>query len=191
MSAYPKNLQYITKRISNYTRATKRLSTLNSTSANNNGVITVDLPSNTMIDTDSVIMTSKAITDVGGFPRNAESIVQRCDLEINGQVIGGFSNYNQLFNIIADTSFGADCHNRRKIVQSGGDGTGIPNPTEPKDYCICNWLTLNSFQPPPVYWTHHSEDRSVFESNWTDPIVLLGEDNSLYQTFHLVSTQSQ
>jgi hypothetical protein len=49
-------------------------------------------------------------------------------------------------------------------------------------------LTLNSFQPPPVYWTHHSEYRSVFESNWTDPIVLLGEDNSFYQTFRLVST---
>lgn len=146
MSGFPKNLQYITKRISNYSRATKRLSTLNSTSATNNGVITVDLPSNILVDLDSLIMSFKAITNTGGMPRNIESLIQRCDLEINGQVIGGFSNYNQLFNIIADTSFGADCSNKRKIVQSGGDGSATPIST-PTAYCICNWLTLNSFQP--------------------------------------------
>ena len=146
MSQYPKNLQYLVRKISNYSRATIRLSTLNSIVATNNGTITIDLPSNTLVDTDSLIMNFKAITTVGGMPRNIESLIQRADIEINGQVVSGCSNYNQLFNCIADTSFGADCHNKRKILQSGSDGTATVVST-PTDFAICSWLSLNSFSP--------------------------------------------
>ena len=145
MSAYPKNLQYLVKKIQNYSRATKRLSTLNSTTATNSGVITVDLPSNCLVDSDTLIMHFNGKSEGGGFARNIESIISRVDLEVNGMVVSGCSNYNQLWNIIADTSFGADAHNRRKIVQHGGDATAGPSAEAP--YSISNWLSLNSFQP--------------------------------------------
>lgn len=146
MSGYPRNLQYLAKRIQGYSRATKRLSTLNATTAGPGGVITVDLPSNALIDSHTLVMSFSGASTGAAMPKNIESLIQRVDLEVNGSVISGCSWYNQLFNILADTSFGTDCFNKRRILQNSADVTaGTATPETP--YAICNWLTLNSFSP--------------------------------------------
>ena len=144
--SYPRNLQYLAKRIQGYSRATKRLSTLNATTATPGGVITVDLPSNSLIDCHTLVMSFAAASTGAALPRNIESLIQRVDLEVNGSVISGCSWHNQLFNMLIDTSMGTDCHNRRRILQNGADvvdGTATPATR----FAITNWLTLNSFSP--------------------------------------------
>ena len=147
MSAYPKNLQYLVKKISNYSRQTKRLSTLNATTASNSGVITVDLPSNSLVDLHTLVMSFSATTTAASLPRNIESLIQNVSVEINGQVISGCSYYNHLWNIIADTSMSNDCINRRKILQNATDVTASAAVTTAISFAISNWLTLNSFVP--------------------------------------------
>ena len=146
MSGYPRNLQYLARRIQGYSRATKRLSTLNATTAGPGGVITVDLPSNVLVDSHSLVMSFTGASTGAALPKHCESLIQRVDLEVNGSVISGCSHYNQLFNIIADTSFGTDTFNRRKILQNSTDVT-VGTGTAATPFAIVNWLTLNSFQP--------------------------------------------
>lgn len=146
MSQYPKNLSYIVRRIQNYSRATKRLSTLNATTAGPGGTITVDLPSNSLVDAHTLVMSFTGSSTGAALPRNIESLIQRVDLEVNGSVVAGCSWANVLFNILMDTSVGTDCMNRRRILQNAADvtaGTGTPE----TPFAICNWLTLNSFSP--------------------------------------------
>lgn len=143
---YPRNLQMLVKRIQGYSRTTKRLSTLNATTASAGSVITVDLPSNSIVDVHTMVMSFVGSSTGAALPRNIESLVQRMDVEVASTVVSGCSWYNQLFNILADSSMGSDCHNRRRILNNSSDVTATTaNSGTP--YAITNFLVLNSFQP--------------------------------------------
>lgn len=153
-SGYPKNLQYLVKRISNYSKNTVRLQTLNQTTATNGQIITVDLPSNALVDLNSLTMfftgTTSTTSGFATFPRNIETLLERVEVEVNGQVInGGCQYYNQLWQVVADTTIGEDATNRRKILQNASD-VAVPaaNVSTGVQFCIQNWLGfLGSCKP--------------------------------------------
>jgi hypothetical protein len=83
------------------------------------------------------------------FPRNIETLIDRVEVEINGQLISpGCANYSHLFQIVADTTMGEDCTNRRGLLQNGlnvdvptANASNVP-------FTVCNWLGfLGSAQP--------------------------------------------
>lgn len=154
-SGYPRNLQYVVKRLSGYSRNTFKIQTLNATTAGPGQIVTVDLPSNSLVDLNTLTMFFKGSnsTSAGaaGFPRHIENLIDRLEIEVNGQLLGGgCSYYNQLWNIIADTSFGTDVISRRKVLQNSADlPIGGPTANANKEqFAIHNWLGfLGSVKP--------------------------------------------
>jgi hypothetical protein len=164
MSGYPRNLSYFVRKLNNYSRNTFKLQTLNQSVASQSQLLTVDLPNNALVDLNTLTFWFKGSTtttaNFATFPRNIESIIERVEVEINGQLVsGGCAGYNHLFNIIADTTFGEDCTNRRRILQNAAlpvdIATGLPipptaniSPLSPNQYAITNWLGfLGSVKP--------------------------------------------
>lgn len=123
MSGYPRNLSYFVRKLNNYSRNTFKLQTLNQSTASASQIITVDLPNNALVDLNTLSWYFEGTcTGTGGaaqLPRNIESIIERVEVEVNGQLVsGGCASYNQLWNILADTTFGDDVTNRRRILQN-------------------------------------------------------------------------
>jgi hypothetical protein len=153
---YPRNLSYIVKRLSGYSKNTFKLQTLNQSSASAGQIITVDLPSNALVDLSSLSWHFKGTTTASAaectFPRGIETIIERLEIEINGQVIGsGCSYYNQLWSIISDISMGQDVKNRRSVMQNGG-GINLGNlmPVTKRPFCIQNWLGFIGSAKPEI-----------------------------------------
>jgi hypothetical protein len=152
MSAYPRNLSYFVKRLANYSKNTYRLQTLNTTTTTPSQIITVDLPNNALVDLSTLVWyfegTTTTATNFAAFPRNIETIIDRVEVEVNGQLISpGCNNYGHLFNIIADTTMGEDATNRRALLQNGLNVTAVANDVA-RPFTICNWLGfLGSAQP--------------------------------------------
>jgi hypothetical protein len=90
MSGYPRNLSYFVRKLNNYSRNTFKLQTLNQDTATPSQIITVDLPNNALVDLNTLSwFFNGSVTGTGGnaqFPRNIESIIERVEVEINGQL---------------------------------------------------------------------------------------------------------
>lgn len=159
MSAYPRNLSYFVKRLANYSRNTYRLQTLNTNTASASQIITVDLPNNSLVDLSTLTWYFEGSTSVSGtvsstncadFPRNVETLIERLEIEVNGQLISpGAANYAQLWQIISDTTMGEDCTNRRSIMQKSLNYLSAPTTIVANvPFTIVNWLGfLGSAQP--------------------------------------------
>lgn len=154
MASYPRNLSYFVKRLANYSRNTSKLQTLNTTSAGPSQIITVDLPNNSLVDLNSLVWsfdgTTSSTANSCTFPRNIETLIERVEVEVNGQLISpGCANYSHLFQIVSDTTMGEDCRNRRLILQNAGNVSApSANVTTAVPFTICNWLGfLGSAQP--------------------------------------------
>lgn len=154
MASYPRNLSYFVKRLANYSRNTSKLQTLNTTSAGPSQIITVDLPNNSLVDLNTLVWsfsgTTSSTANSCTFPRNIETLIERVEVEVNGQLISpGCANYSHLFQIISDTTMGEDCRNRRLILQNAGNVSApSANVTTAIPFTVCNWLGfLGSAQP--------------------------------------------
>ena len=156
MSGYPRNLSYFVKKLANYFKNTYRLQTLNTDTASASQIITVDLPNNALVDLSTLLWYFEGATTATGtgafavFPRNIESVIERLEVEINGQLVSpGCAQYAQLWNIVSDTTMGEDCTNRRAVLQKGLNITAAPTAIETSTpYTIVNWLGfLGSAQP--------------------------------------------
>jgi len=154
MSGYPRNLSYFVKRLSNFSKNTYRLQTLNTNTASASQIITVDLPNNALVDLSTLTWyfegSTTTATNFANFPRNIETVLERVEVEVNGQLISpGCANYGQLFNIIADSTMGEDCTNRRAILQNSLNITAAPSANQTSvPFTIVNWLGfLGSAQP--------------------------------------------
>ncbi|PNW77303.1 hypothetical protein CHLRE_10g430600v5 [Chlamydomonas reinhardtii] len=94
--SYPSNLRYLVERLVGYSRNTFHLQTLNQTSATAGQIVTVDLSSNSVCDLNTFTMFFKgSTTTTAGFavlPRNCETILERVEVEANGQIIQGASD---------------------------------------------------------------------------------------------------
>ena len=78
---YPKNMSYLVKHLTGFTRLNYKLQTLNTNSASSGNIITVDLPSNSIVDlkTLTMLFNGSTTTTVGfaSFSRNIESVIER------------------------------------------------------------------------------------------------------------------
>lgn len=155
--SYPKNLTYLAKKLSGYSRQTYKLQTTNQTTATAGQIVTVDLPSNALVDLSTLtwFFRGRTTTSSGNaaFPRNIECIIERLEVEINGQLVGqGCQFYNHLWEIISDTTMGEDVVNRRRILQNGANniGPGSTADATSKQYAIQNWLGFLGSAKPNV-----------------------------------------
>ena len=96
MSVYPRNLSNFLNRMSGYNKNSVKMNVLGSTSANQGDVVQVDLPTNSIVDLSSLAWsydcaysaTDLADGKLAGCPINAESIIDRLAIEVNGQAQG-------------------------------------------------------------------------------------------------------
>lgn len=150
---YPRNLSYVCRKLNGYSKATYKLQTIANTTASGGNVITFDLPSNSLVDTQSINMffkgSTSAATGFCSFPKNIECCISRIETEINGQLISaGANNLEHLYSVLYDTTVGTDCKSRRSILQNAADQVVPAANTSGKQFCINNWLGfLGSVSP--------------------------------------------
>lgn len=155
---YPRNMQFLVKKLSGYSRNGYKVLSLNQNSAANQSIITVDLPNNCLLDLSTFSMFfNAAATGTGGVscPRNVESYIERCEIEINGQTLGGGANFhNHLFQIISDTTMGGDCVAKRSVLQNAAIQTVAPTTVQgATQFCIQNWLGFLGSVSPSILST--------------------------------------
>lgn len=154
----PSNLQFFLNRLSGYARNTYRISTVNNDNAVASGFVTVDMPSNALLDLSTFSWHFKGSTTTTGtqgstntcaFPRHIESIIDSLSVEVNGQLISSIpTQYNQVWNMLADTTLGTDAMKRRQILQNSAPVAAVAANETNRPFCIQNWLGfLGSVQP--------------------------------------------
>ena len=134
MSVYPRSLSHYLNRLSGYNKNTVKLNVLGSTSASQGDIIQVDLPTNSIVDLSSfcwslrLAYTAEATTQSMALPQNAEAIIDRLEVQVNGQSLINITNYNTLFHTLLYTTATEDYQRMRKISQSNvGAGNEAKN----------------------------------------------------------------
>jgi hypothetical protein len=125
----PRNLALILQRLSNFHRTTVRVRPQSNDTVMNGQTIVWRLPTNTLVDLHNIQFMGKcdvAFTTgytIIGFPRNLQSLIERVDIVINGQVINGSNaDYGGLVATI-DTNIngysGTDANHPGNFLQDG------------------------------------------------------------------------
>ena len=162
MSVYPRSLSHYLNRLSGYNKNTVKLNVLGSTSASQGDIIQVDLPTNSIVDLSSFAWSLQlaytaqdaAGNKTMGLPQNAEAIIDRLEVQVNGQSLINITNYSTLFHTLLYTTATEDYQRMRKISQSNGkkndeakngqvlDFTCQSAATSPglRDHVIDSWL---------------------------------------------------
>ena len=142
MSVYPRNLSNFLNRMSGYNKNSIKMNVLGAGTANAGDVVQVDLPSNSIVDLSSlawsldVAYTGAAGTAAGNgvtgavtYPINAESVISRLAVEVNGQTLVNLTNYNILYNAMLYMTATEDYQLQRRVSQSNTEGGGAQNGT--------------------------------------------------------------
>ena len=140
MSVYPRNMSTFLNRMTNYNKNNVKMNVLGTPTANNGDVIQVDLPTNSIVDLSSLAWSFEvAYTGAAGaaagpvngavtYPLNAESIISRLAVEVNGQTLVNLQNYNQLYHALLYMTATQDYQHQRRVAQSNIEG-GAANGT--------------------------------------------------------------
>ena len=157
-------------RLSGYNKNNVKMNVLGSSTANNGDIIQVDLPTNSIVDLSSLAWAfSVAWTVSAGagnvnhhLPIQAESIINRLAVEVNGQTLVNLTNYNTLYHALLYMTATDDYQRQRKVAQcntqtGAGSGTcqqatttdaGGNSVTTTRDHVIDTWLGfLGSAKP--------------------------------------------
>ena len=126
MSVYPRNLSNFLNRLSGYNKNSVKMNVLGSTTANQGDIIQVDLPTNSIVDLSSLAWSFQAAytaaglanTHTAGCPINAESIIDRLAIEVNGQTLVNITNYNTLFHALLYMTATDDYVRQRRVAQT-------------------------------------------------------------------------
>ena len=126
MSVYPRNMSAFLNRLSGYNKNNVKMNVLGSSTANNGDVIQVDLPTNSIVDLSSLAWSFKntiSVVAAGNdqkhdLPIQAESIINRLAVEVNGQTLVNLTNYNVLFHALLYMSATDDYQLQRKVAQA-------------------------------------------------------------------------
>lgn len=105
VSLYPKTMSYYSRRLAGYSKNSVRLNLAGSTTVSQNGIISVVLPTNSMVDLNSLAMFFKcdpvSTTAVAGstepscvFPRFTTSLIERIQVSVGGVSVGNAPNMN-------------------------------------------------------------------------------------------------
>ena len=192
MSVYPRNMSNFLNRLSGYNKNNVKMNVLGSSTANDGDVIQVDLPTNSIVDLSSLAWSftatynvtaglgqaqkddgsvqdptgadakSAKLTHKAVYPLNAESVISRLAVEVNGQTLVNLTNYNTLYHALLYMTATDDYQRQRRVAQSNAsaeagngttlesdgkdDGTGVA--AEVRKHVIDTWLGfLGSAKP--------------------------------------------
>ena len=126
MSVYPRNMSNFLNRLSGYNKNNVKMNVLGSNTANNGDVIQVDLPTNSIVDLSSLAWSFKNTWSVAvagndqnhDLPINAESIINRLAVEVNGQTLVNLTNYNVLYHALLYMTATEDYQQQRLTAQA-------------------------------------------------------------------------
>ena len=110
MSVYPRNMSNFLNRLSGYNKNNVKMNVLGSTTASAGDVIQVDLPTNSIVDLSSLAWAFQVTYAASGgdgaahLPINAESLINRMAVEVNGQTLVNLTNYNVLYHALLYTT---------------------------------------------------------------------------------------
>ena len=113
-------------RLSGYNKNNVKMNVLGSSTANNGDVIQVDLPTNSIVDLSSLAWSFKNTWSVAvagndqnhDLPINAESIINRLAVEVNGQTLVNLTNYNVLYHALLYMTATEDYQQQRLTAQA-------------------------------------------------------------------------
>lgn len=118
-TAFPKNMSYHLDRIVNYSKQPVKMWCDRTGVINHQETIRFKLPSNSLVDLDSLLWSFDFTTVKKNaadnltprfFPRNSSSIIDSIYIYANGNLVDATTYYNHLFNCITDASCGKDYH---------------------------------------------------------------------------------
>ena len=152
---YPRNLSFVTRRLNGYSRNTIRLQSIANNTASNGNIITVDLPSNSLVDTSTLQMFFQGQTGSSAgsctFPKNIEQTITRIEVEVNGTLVSSSCPYLEiLYSILYDTTVGNDGKNRRSILNNASNQVAAAGNTPLSYYSINNFLGFLGSVAPSV-----------------------------------------
>ena len=154
MSVYPRNLSAFLNRLSGYNKNNVKMNVLGSGDARPGDTIQIDLPTNSIVDLSSLAWSFRvayAASGTGGqechLPINAESVISRLAVEVNGQTLVNLQNYNVLFHALLYMSATEDYMLQRQVAQANtrsGENSGTSlladNAAETREHVIDSWL---------------------------------------------------
>ena len=155
MSVYPRNLSAFLNRLSGYNKTNVKMNVLGSTKAQDGDTIQVDLPTNSIVDLSSLawyLVVKYADPTAGGkkavLPIQAEALIRRLAVEVNGQTLVNIQNYNVLFHMLLYMSATEDYQKQRLISQANmstdaANGTALElsaGHTEQRYHVVDTWL---------------------------------------------------
>jgi hypothetical protein len=122
--------------MSGYNKNSVKMNVLGSTSANQGDVVQVDLPTNSIVDLSSLAWSydctysaaAIANTKKAACPINAETIIDRLAIEVNGQTLVNITNYNVLYHALLYMTATDDYIRQRRMGQTNnesGEGSGV------------------------------------------------------------------
>lgn len=155
--SFPKQFQYYLSRLNNVRRNTVRLSPITSTSANPSDIIVVRLPSNSLVNLQTLNWVFEATTtSTGGhftaLPRDIESCIERMSVLINGLQVysGSFQQYNVLWNVLLRATTGREYQRSRVLLQNSLDQTTPAANVASQMFCINDWLGFMNCEPAVI-----------------------------------------
>lgn len=127
MSQYPANLSSRIKYLSSFSTNNVKINPSSSLTGLQNittsGDITIDLPPNSLVDLSSLTLwadfsTGNAINEAEGIrtyflTRNANSLIQRIQVEIGGQLVSDINDYNRINAIMSDLQLSYESGSKR------------------------------------------------------------------------------
>ena len=155
--SFPKQFQYYLSRLNNVRRNTIRISPITSTSANPSDIIVVRLPSNSLVNLQTLNWVFEASTTSTAsyftqLPRDIESIIDRMTVLVNGLQVysGSFQQYNVLWNILLRATTGREYQRSRVLLQNSLDQTTPTANASSQLFCINDWLGFMNCEPAVI-----------------------------------------
>ena len=188
MSVYPRNLSAFLNRLSGYNKNNIKMNVLGSDTANGGDTIQVDLPTNSIVDLSSLAWAfTLTFADpdpaAGGnaiLPTQAESVIDRLAVEVNGQTLVNLQNYNVLFHSLLYTTATEDYQRQRLVAQSTDAAAQLAHDAGAavaREHVIDTWLGfLGSSKPSFIDTSLLGNVRITI--TLANPTQIIGSDNA-------------
>lgn len=151
---YPASLSNFCTKISNYSRNIFRLIPYRSDGINPSQIIVCDLPSNALVDLDTLCLHfNLTTTTTAGFAapsKHIETLIDKVVVEINGQTLGSCSSLNHVYDLLLQYQNGADLKAKRTLYQNGGAQVAPTANQTSVPYAVHNFLGFVSSAQPSV-----------------------------------------
>jgi len=172
------------------------MNVLGSATARPGDTIQVDLPTNSIVDLNSLAWSfhvnypDPVHADGTSVPGHAEAHISRLTVEVNGQTLVNLNNYNTLFHALLYMSATDDYIRQRLVTTGAGAATTIANgATIDRDYVIDTWLGFLGTAKPQFIDTSLLGNVRITLTLAQGPDVVMGTANSVAARTYTISDQ--